>query len=89
VAPLDRLAHWCLPLLRPGGRLLAMKGARAADEVDAYQDAVRQLGGTDVGVIHCGTPPLDHPVTVVQVRRGSQSRPGGARDSRPSRRGGR
>ena len=26
VAPLDRLAGWCLPLLRPGGRLLAMKG---------------------------------------------------------------
>lgn len=32
VAPLDRLAGWCLPLLRPGGRLLALKGERAAEE---------------------------------------------------------
>ena len=33
VAPLDRLASWCVPLLAPGGELLALKGAGAADEV--------------------------------------------------------
>ena len=33
VAPLDRLARWCLPLVAPGGRMLAMKGSSAADEV--------------------------------------------------------
>ncbi len=33
VAPLDRLARWCLPLVVPGGRMLAMKGSSAADEV--------------------------------------------------------
>ena len=32
VAPLDRLAGWCLPLLTPGGRLLAWKGDRAEEE---------------------------------------------------------
>ena len=31
VAPLDKLAGWCLPLLRPGGRLLALKGSAAAE----------------------------------------------------------
>jgi 16S rRNA (guanine527-N7)-methyltransferase len=35
VAPLERLASWCLPLLRPGGRLLALKGDRAEAEVAA------------------------------------------------------
>ncbi len=35
VAPLDRLAGWCLPLLRPGGLLLAMKGSTAAEELAA------------------------------------------------------
>ena len=35
VAPLDKLARWCLPLLRPGGRLLAMKGSSAAEELAA------------------------------------------------------
>ena len=29
VAPLDRLAGWCLPLVAPGGSLLALKGDRA------------------------------------------------------------
>jgi hypothetical protein len=33
VAPLDRLAGWALPLLRPSGRLLALKGERADDEL--------------------------------------------------------
>src|SRR5687768_3453683 len=33
VAPLDRLAGWCLPLTTLGGRLLALKGMTAADEV--------------------------------------------------------
>lgn len=69
VAPLDRLVRWCLPLLRPGGQLLAMKGARAEAEVDAHREAIRHAGGVDVEVIHCGIPPLDQPVTVVQVRR--------------------
>src|SRR3954471_2004435 len=30
VASLDRLAGWCLPLARTGGRLLALKGSSAA-----------------------------------------------------------
>ena len=28
VASLDKLARWSLPLLRPGGRMLAIKGER-------------------------------------------------------------
>jgi len=34
VAPLAKLAAWSLPLLRPGGRLLALKGASATAEID-------------------------------------------------------
>lgn len=33
VAPLPRLLGWCLPLLAPGGRIVALKGSTAADEV--------------------------------------------------------
>ena len=35
VASLDKLTRWSLPLLRPGGRMLAIKGERAPDEVGA------------------------------------------------------
>ena len=41
VAPLDRLAGWCLPLAAIGGRLLALKGASAAEEVAEHRDGDR------------------------------------------------
>ena len=33
VASLDKLTKWTMPLLRPGGRMLAIKGERAEDEL--------------------------------------------------------
>ncbi len=65
VAPLDRLVRWCVPLLRPGGTLLAMKGARAEAEVAA----LGRTPGLRVSVVRCGRHTLDTPVTVVAVER--------------------
>jgi 16S rRNA (guanine527-N7)-methyltransferase len=62
VAPLDRLAGWCLPLLRPGGRLLALKGERAEDEVAL----VPRLHGR---VERVGAGLVDPPTTVVTIVR--------------------
>lgn len=45
VATLDWLAEWCLPLAKVGGKALAMKGKRAADELPAALRAIRLLGG--------------------------------------------
>ncbi len=44
VAPLDRLAGWCLPLVEPGGQLLALKGRSAAEELAAAEPALRRAG---------------------------------------------
>lgn len=44
VAPLERLAAWTLPLLRPGGLLVAMKGRSADDEVAGTVPGLRRLG---------------------------------------------
>jgi 16S rRNA (guanine527-N7)-methyltransferase len=46
VAPLERLAGWALPLLRPGGRLLAIKGRSAAAELSDAAATLRALGAT-------------------------------------------
>jgi 16S rRNA (guanine527-N7)-methyltransferase len=70
VAPLDRLAGWCLPLLRRGGRLLAMKGARADAEVLEHADAVRRAGAVIEGVVECGVGIVAEPARVIVVRRG-------------------
>lgn len=45
VATLDWLAEWCLPLVKVRGKVLAMKGKRAADELAAAARTPRQLGG--------------------------------------------
>jgi len=44
VAPLVRLVGWCAPYLRPGGRLLAIKGGRWASELQEAGDAIRAAG---------------------------------------------
>ncbi|HEU4423864.1 MAG TPA: 16S rRNA (guanine(527)-N(7))-methyltransferase RsmG [Pilimelia sp.] len=69
VAPLDRLARWCLPLTAVGGRLLALKGASAAEEIAAHQDVIRRLGGATPVVRLCGVGVVDPPATVVEIVR--------------------
>jgi 16S rRNA (guanine527-N7)-methyltransferase len=69
VAPLDRLAGWCLPLLAQGGTLLALKGARAADEAAEHASAIRRLGGIVADVVHCGVGRVDQPATVIVVHK--------------------
>lgn len=84
VASLDKLTRWCAPLLREGGRMLAMKGERAAVEVDEHRRAMATLGVDDVRVVKCGVSFLTPPATVVVGRRAvrtSRSR----RPTRPSR----
>lgn len=45
VAALRILAEYCLPLVRPGGRFIAMKGPGAADELHDSSPAISALGG--------------------------------------------
>ena len=43
VAPMDRLVRWCMPLVEPGGQLLAMKGQRAEVELEAALKPLRKF----------------------------------------------
>lgn len=65
VASLDKLAKWSAPLLRAGGRMLAIKGERAADEVQQHRRSLAALGLTEVEVRTCGAQYVDPPATVV------------------------
>jgi 16S rRNA (guanine527-N7)-methyltransferase len=67
VARLSELATWCLPLLLPGGSLLAIKGLSVAGELDSDRAVLRRLGAVDE-VIECfGLGILDQETTVLRV----------------------
>ncbi|SDX32515.1 16S rRNA (guanine527-N7)-methyltransferase [Amycolatopsis xylanica] len=69
VAPLAKLAGWCLPLARPEGILLALKGASAAEEIERDRDAVRRSGGGTPELFEVGTGVLEVPSLVVVIPR--------------------
>jgi 16S rRNA (guanine527-N7)-methyltransferase len=81
VAPLGRLAGWSLPLVAPGGRLLAVKGVSAEQEAARDVDAVRAAGGAAVEIVQCGATIVQPPTTVIVVPRLAQrvTRPARAR----------
>jgi len=68
VAPLGRLAGWCMPLVAPGGELLALRGEGASRELAADAGALRVAGVRDHAVVRCGVGVLDEPTTVVRLR---------------------
>ncbi|WP_329518966.1 16S rRNA (guanine(527)-N(7))-methyltransferase RsmG [Spirillospora sp. NBC_01491] len=67
VAPLERLAKWALPLLRPGGELLALKGERAAAELDEAQPVLQRFGVRTAELLQVGRGRVDPPTTLVRV----------------------
>ena len=67
VAPLEKLAGWCLPLVRTGGVLLALKGRTAEEEVASSRVSLHKMGATDIVVTSHGD--LQVPTTVVEVTR--------------------
>lgn len=73
VAGLDKLTKWSLPLLRPGGRMLAIKGERASAELDEHHRAMIRLGAEDIRVVRCGVDYLTPPTTVVVAVRGESN----------------
>jgi 16S rRNA (guanine527-N7)-methyltransferase len=74
VAPLDRLVKWCLPLLKPGGRLLALKGARVDDELRPIRSELKRLGAGEIEIRTLGHGLLDEPTWVVVVERSQRGR---------------
>ena len=67
VAPLDRLARWCVPLMSRDGQLLALKGDGAVEEVARTTDALVGLG-VRAEVLEVEAAPGERAV-VVRVRR--------------------
>lgn len=83
VAPLDRLAVLAAGLCRPGGLVLAIKGAAAAREIDQARPVLRRLGAAGLELVAAGSGRISPPAMVIRFTTGKAPRA-----SRPSRRPG-
>jgi 16S rRNA (guanine527-N7)-methyltransferase len=72
VAPLEKLAGWCAGLLRPGGRVLAIKGASAETELSRARPALARLGVSDARVVEVGSADGAATATVVMFSAGGR-----------------
>jgi 16S rRNA (guanine527-N7)-methyltransferase len=77
VAPLEKLAGLSLGLVRPGGRVLAIKGAAAEAELARARPVLARLGVTDARVSQVGSADSSVTATVVMFT-APQRRGGGA-----------
>ncbi|MFI6626529.1 16S rRNA (guanine(527)-N(7))-methyltransferase RsmG [Streptomyces sp. NPDC050528] len=77
VAPLERLATWGIPLLRPYGEMLALKGDTAEEELKSAATVLSKLGAVETSILQVGEGIVDPLSTVVRVEVGES--PGGVR----------
>lgn len=67
VGPMPVVLEYSLPLLKLGGRVLAMKGPKAEAELEASGDALLKLGGGEVVVVEAYPESFDNELVIVSV----------------------
>ena len=67
VAALDKLLRLTVPLLKPGGSLIALKGSKAAEEIEAAKKLQKKLGIASFEIQICGEKFLAEPTSVVKT----------------------
>ena len=69
VAPLGKLTNWCLPLVRRGGEMLAIKGASAPAEIEKFLAEKPGRAKLRPEVVECGAGLLETPTTVIRLQK--------------------
>lgn len=67
VAALDKLLKMCVPLLKPGGALIALKGSKAGEEIANSKKLEKKLGISSFEILVCGEKFLPEPTSVVKT----------------------
>ena len=68
LAALDKLLRLCVPLLKPGGRVIALKGSKAPEEILEAQKLKGKLKIQSFEIVVCGEKFLAEPTSVVETR---------------------
>ncbi|MCD6507292.1 16S rRNA (guanine(527)-N(7))-methyltransferase RsmG [Candidatus Poribacteria bacterium] len=75
VAELRKLVRYCLPLLKPGGRLIAYKGKNVRGELDKALEPIQWLGAQVIDVVRFERPlkyRLHRSFVVIEKRKDGQ-----------------
>jgi 16S rRNA (guanine527-N7)-methyltransferase len=67
VAALDKLLRLTVHLLKPGGSLIALKGSKASEEIEAARKLQKKLGIASFEIQICGEKFLAEPTSVVKT----------------------
>jgi 16S rRNA (guanine527-N7)-methyltransferase len=86
VAPMERLAGWTLPLLRPGGVLLALKGRSVSEELQESAASLARMGATSWRVEEAGAGVVDPVARIAVVEAGRSGTPEGRARQRRTKR---
>ena len=68
VAALDKLLRLCVPLLKPGGKVIALKGSKAPEEILEAKKLQKKLKIEGFEIVVCGEKFLAEPTSVVETR---------------------
>jgi 16S rRNA (guanine527-N7)-methyltransferase len=68
VAALDKLLRLCVPLLKPAGRVIALKGSKAPEEIQEAKKLQKKFKIESFEIVVCGEKFLAEPTSVVETR---------------------
>jgi 16S rRNA (guanine527-N7)-methyltransferase len=68
VSALPKLLRMTVPLLKAGGRVLALKGSKAQDEIQEAKSLQKKLKIADFNIVYTGATQLAEPTLVVVTR---------------------
>ena len=68
VSALPKLLRMCIPLVRQGGEILALKGSKAADEIEEAKRIQKKLGVESFEIEFAGARLFSEPTLVVRTK---------------------
>lgn len=68
VSALPKLLKMCVPLTKHGGQVIALKGSKAAEEIEESRKLQKKLGIESFDMVYTGEQFLTEPTLVVQTK---------------------
>jgi 16S rRNA (guanine527-N7)-methyltransferase len=68
VKAMPQLLRMCVPMTKNGGEIIALKGAKAGEEIEEAKPLMKKLGIESFDIVFTGEQFLDEPTRVVRTK---------------------